>query len=610
MNAATRAIRRVALLSIVGLWSLAGSPSPAIAATAPEKMLPESTVFFVKVADASAFRKAFLATQYGQLWSDPAMKEFRDELLERLEDKAKVFKESVGLSIAELIELPQGAIALAAIPREDPKLPVAGILIADAGSNEKKMLDLLTRATKKAEEAGFKTSTESFNGLTIHIHTAPPEEKAADAKEDGDKLPPAPPIVWTNSGGLFLIGSDVDIVKDVASNREGRDKSLASVESFQKTQAKTDSQNAHAIWFLDVAKLVKLLIRASSGGDEGVAQQTELRANEMGADGLKSIGGCITLGSSGYDTLTKTFVLAPKPVSGLLKIFSLPSISMRPESWVPATVASYQSMSFDLDNAYTAINDLVNKFQPGMLNILEQQLVGPNGGQPLSLQQDIFGPLGDRVTLITDFKKPIKEDSQRVLMAVALEDAKAFQGTFGRILEMTQAAPEKREFEGTTIYEFQIPDAPNVGVAGGPQVQAIKGPVVVAIAKDALLVTTDASMMEQVLRKNDAPLAESSAFQTVIKELPEKVSGMTFVRPDEQARLSYDLIKSGQFEKAFQTAAQGARGAGDFFNKLIPAEKMPDFSIFARYLSLGGSYSVMDDDGFLMTGFSLRKANP
>ena len=30
---------------------------------------------------------------------------------------------------------------------------------------------------------------------------------------------------------------------------------------------------------------------------------------------------------------------------------------------------------------------------------------------------------------------------------------------------------------------------------------------------------------------------------------------MSYVRPDEQARISYDMIKSGQFEKALQSAA-------------------------------------------------------
>ena len=132
-------------------------------------------------------------------------------------------------------------------------------------------------------------------------------------------------------------------------------------------------------------------------------------------------------------------------MKGLLKVFSLPHVSLRPEAWVPASVASYQSLSWDLDNAYKAIEDLVNKLaQPGMLQALEQQLAGPEGGQPLSFQKDIFGPLGDRITMISDFKKPIKEDSQRVLVGVALEDAKAFQNTLGRVIELAGAAQEAR----------------------------------------------------------------------------------------------------------------------------------------------------------------------
>ena len=84
---------------------------------------------------------------------------------------------------------------------------------------------------------------------------------------------------------------------------------------------------------------------------------------------------------------------------------------------------------------------------------------------------------------------------------------------------------------------------------------------------------------------------------------------MIYVRPDESARLSYDLIKSGQFEKAIQQSwrPRGRRPQScPTSARLIPNEKLPDFSVFAKYLSLGGSYSVMDDDGFTMTGFTLR----
>jgi hypothetical protein len=125
-----------------------------------------------------------------------------------------------------------------------------------------------------------------------------------------------------------------------------------------------------------------------------------------------------------------------------------------------------------------------------------------------------------------------------------------------------------------------------------------------------LFVTTDTTLLEQVLRPGNAGLADSTNFQTVAKEYPEKASAISYVRPEESARLSYDLIKNGQFEKAIQQATAGrGKELGDLA-KLLPTDKLPDFSVFAKYLSLGGGFSVADDDGFTMTGFTLRRANP
>src|SRR5439155_26007033 len=105
-------------------------------------------------------------------------------------------------------------------------------------------------------------------------------------------------------------------------------------------------------------------------------------------------------------------------------------------------------------------------------------------------------------------------------------------------------------------------------------------------------------------------LASSKAYQAVASVIPKQVSSMSYVRPDEQARLTYDMIKSGQFEKALQGAA--VAGGPDLarFAKLIDKDKLPDFSVFAKYLSQGGRYGEMNDDGFSLTGFTLRKAKP
>mgnify|MGYP001136103558 CR=1 FL=1 len=601
-----KAKRMVLSLAVAGWLGLSGlnvfDSNRASAAAPPERVFPESTLFLAKIADAKALRQAFAQSQYGQLWNDPAMSDFKADLREKLQDAGKTFKEQFGLSLKEVLEIPQGHLAVAAITRDDPKLPIALLFMGEAGQNAAKLGDLLTKGTKQSEEHGSKVSAETFQGQTLHIIQLP--EPKDDAK-GGIRFKH---VVWTNVQSTYLIGTDLDAIKDLIANAGGRDRSLASNDSFVKTQAKIGGDAAQVTWFLDLNKLVKFGSKIASKGVDAQLQQTEFLIQEFGLNGLKAVGGSLTMGAGHYDSQTKTFFLAPAPVEGLLKIFSMPKVTLRPEPWVPATVASYQTVSMDLKNVYKGVDELINKFQPGMLNTLQQQLVGPEGGEPLNVEKEIFGTLGDRVSIVTDFKKPVNEDSQRSLLAIAVKDTKTLQNSLAKILALAGASPKKRDFQGTTIYDFEVnlPNMPNNPNAANVQ---FKGPISVAIAKDSLFATTDTTLLEQILRAGNASLADSPDFQSIVKEMPEKLSGMTYVRPDEQARISYEMLKSGQFEKAFKQAA-ARRGDNVEPPKIIDTDKLPDFSVFAKYLSKGGSYSQMEDDGFIMTGFTLKKANP
>ena len=334
------------------------------------------------------------------------------------------------------------------------------------------MTEVLDRSTKQAEQTRRQGQHRGLPGRHAPRHPA----ARAEGEEGGRRQagqPPGRPLVWTNAGSRLLH-------RQQRRRRQGPDlprrrpqhRLAGHVESFAKTQAKIGADDAQILWFLDIAKVIKIVTKANAKGGEAQAQQVEFLINELGINGLKSVGGTPHAERRQLQQPDQDLLPGPQPVQGLLKVFSLPPVNLRPEPWVPATVASYQSLSWDLDNAYNAINDLVNKFQPGMLNVLEQQLVGPEGGQPLSFQKDIFGPLGDRITMISDFKKPIKEDSQRMLVGVALEDAKAFQNT----LEPDHRAGRRRAQEARVPGDDDlrlrgpVPNLPNN--PGGGNVQA------------------------------------------------------------------------------------------------------------------------------------------
>ena len=587
MRTPLRTAFRLALTGCLGLAAFS-APTNSSRAADPEKILPDSTLFFVKAKSASDLREAFKQTSFGQLLADPAMKPLKDDSAQRIKDATKELKAKVGVSLEELLSLPQGPGFAAIVPKDDPTMPVALLISADAGTNAAKMTEVMTKSTDQAKAADAKVGTESFKGLTLHIIQPP---------KDGDK--PNPPLIWTNSGSVFHIASDLDALKDAISHADGRSDSLATVDAFVKTKAKLG--DAPVSWFLDINKTIKLIAKTPQVAQ--AAQNLDAMLQITGINGLKAASGTFAFNAGPYDSVSKVYFMAPAPTQGVLKLFMMPQTTLKPEPWVPATVASYYSMSWDLDGAYNGLNDLVNQFQPGMLQVLQQQLVGPNGGEPLDLQKDIFGPLGNRITVITDFKKPIKEDSQRYLFGVALTDAKKFQASLNKIIEIAGGAPAKREFQGTTIYDFKLPEMP-VGAAGDNN--PLKGGIAsVTIAKDTLFLSSDPTLLESTLRGGAAPLAEAAEYQAVAKQFPAKVSSLSYARSEEGARASYDSIKSGEFEKQFKDNPK----APDL-SKLFDKSKLPDFSVFAKYLIPGGGYGLMEDDGVTFTNFTLKKANP
>jgi hypothetical protein len=600
MRIPSRTVVRFAWAVVLGLLSSMVTPRPAPAAAPGEKALPNSTILFVKIPSVAKLRDGFRQSQLGQLWADPALQPLKDDFAAKLEEPNAKLKQQIGLTLGELLSLPQGPLHLAVLGRDDAKLPIAVLLTLDTGDNAQRVEELFAKLTDQAEKGEGKVSTEDFKDLKLHILRSAKEE-------DKD----APPIIWTRMGSVFYAGSDLDALKDLIAHADGREDSLADSESFGRVVKKVGAEG-HLLWYIDLAQLIKLASSKLTGAAKGNPQQVEAMLQVIGLNGLKAAGGNFAFNAGGYDSQSKMFVLAPGPAQGLLRIFKLTPASLRPEPWVPASASSYESISWDLDEAYNAINDLANTFNPGLLDVLAQQLAGPNGA-PINFKKDIFGPLGNRITVISDFKKPagnqdkdVLEDNQRTLIAIALSDAKAFQNTFNRVLELAKANPKKREFQGTTIYDFEIP---NPGNAGGPKMN-IQGPISVSIAKDTCFVSFEPTMLEQVLRGGGPRLAENAEFQAVAREIPEHTSTLSYAKPEEAIRQFYDLVKSGKLQDAVEKA--GMAGGPDVpkFGKLIDKDKLPEFSVIAKYLSSSGGYGIMDDDGFFSTHFTLLKANP
>src|SRR6185312_11074707 len=143
---------RLALTGCLGLAAISALAAPSFAAD-PEKTLPDSTLFFFKVKNVAELRESFKQTSFGQLLADPALKPLEDDAAHRVEQASKEVKAKLGVTIGELLSLPQGAATVAVVAKSDPKIPVALLISADAGKNAATMTDVMTKSTEQAKQA-------------------------------------------------------------------------------------------------------------------------------------------------------------------------------------------------------------------------------------------------------------------------------------------------------------------------------------------------------------------------------------------------------------------------------------------------------------------------
>src|SRR4051812_7245701 len=117
MRIPSRAVFRLALTGWLSLAGLSLLAAPSSAAAPSEKSLPSSTFAFFKVNNAADLRQAFGQSQMGQLLADPAMKPLKEDFTSKLADTNAKLKDKIGVTLNELLDLPQGPAWLALVGR-------------------------------------------------------------------------------------------------------------------------------------------------------------------------------------------------------------------------------------------------------------------------------------------------------------------------------------------------------------------------------------------------------------------------------------------------------------------------------------------------------------
>jgi len=86
-----------------------------------------------------------------------------------------------------------------------------------------------------------------------------------------------------------------------------------------------------------------------------------------------------------------------------------------------------------------------------------------------------------------------------------------------------------------------------------------------------------------------------------------------FSRTDEEFRPTYELVRSGQMPKSETMVGKMLNGLlgdgkeGTTRQQKIDGSKLPEFDVVRRYLGPAGAFLIAENEGWLLTGFTLRK---
>src|SRR6185369_2029522 len=151
----------------------------------------------------------------GRLGDEPALAEFWSEAGAAYKKISAKVETKIGLSLEELLAIPQGEVAFAAV--QPPGQKVSLVALLDFGEKRETVDKLLEKAIAALEEQGLKHSEEEQDDARINLFKKP-------AEDDGKKRP-APyydTIAYCVKDSFLLVGSSADAIKAVLTRWDGK----------------------------------------------------------------------------------------------------------------------------------------------------------------------------------------------------------------------------------------------------------------------------------------------------------------------------------------------------------------------------------------------------
>ncbi|MCH7726618.1 MAG: hypothetical protein IH991_09090 [Planctomycetes bacterium] len=595
--------RRSCLVSLVALSGLFASLAHAERPIAP-KLLPENTLVFVRVASAPELVEKFKETSIGKIGQNEKIKPLIGQLYGSAAEAFTQIQDQIGVSLDELLALPQGEVCVAIVEREGSQPTLVAIL--DVGDRIASARKLLERADELASDRGLNKRTETVGEIELTIYEGLPGGNEA--------------VIFERDRTIVITG-DQTLSTEILARWDGQadkeDRTLADNRKFLTIMSRckgTKDERPQITWYADPIKLVEAFA-------QGPARTALAFLPVLGLDGFLGVGGSFIMAPEDFDGIVHFHVLLDNPRAGVIDMLALSSGDTTPEDWVPPDVNNYMTMHWDVGKTYSKLETLIDSFNTeGMFADIVQQRLSDRIG--VDFEKDFIDALDGRFTYITAIVPPVSINGQANLIGAKLKDAKKFRRTLEKVLETTELPLEKKTFAGVKYYQVDVPFGPGRpfrpadGENGPPRpnIPLRQPKPCLAIMGDYLVISDSTELLQRAIKtKNDSKksLANELDFQLIASKIKrqtgnKKVGMITFNRPKDALQMLYDVATDKETRKSLATGAEDNEFLS-VLNKALKDNPLPPFAELAKHLAPGGGLVINDETGFHYMGFTLKR---
>jgi hypothetical protein len=554
-------------------------PVPAADVVLSDRILPNETYLHLTVKNVDDARRQFAESPYGQLIDDPALADFRAELVEAFQKVASEplaqMEAELGMSASDLLDIPSGEVSMSIAGVGNHMGLVMHVDVGDSVSQVESLLEQAEQALSRQQEQ-LVQSKEEFDGTEVTLFKVQQPVPTPLLREFG----------WFLRDGHLVICSSQRVMENLIANWDGSSSdSLSNNEKYSHVlnRLETEPGSADSIFYLDLVGMLTKLSQTGSFGDaQFYAGMVIAQLPLLGLNQLQAVAMITEEGSGDFQMINRAMVYAEQPPEKLMRAFMLDRVDAAPPGWVKEDAVLYMATKWQVSEAYSAVESLVDSFQgPGTLAALVDQLSASGPG--IHIKDDLIDQLSGEVHVVSGALDS-STGANEMLFAVGVQDPDAFSDLLARLSDEPGFPAELREFRGFTLYEFS---------QGGPSIGF-------TVANGAFLLAIGERVMEQVLRNDDdtRPLAESEEFRRISQHFPPDVVAVNFAQPKDQYRAFYELLQSGNVAENFP--------AMDDIIADIDFTTLPPFEAISKYLLPGGGFTVADENGYVSEAFSLR----